>query len=132
MKKNILFLTSIILLFLCESSQAQTTSIMDAEVNWNDNGGIYTGTLIVYMTDSTNVSGVHIMIGSQPSDSDLYNITYTGAVNGNFGSSGNVGIQNNNLSVNLGTFSYHGNYYLDIKVLVSGSANKEIEIHSTN
>jgi hypothetical protein len=126
------------LLLLCcflqwNSAYAQTPAIMDANVAWtNSGGGSYNGALTVYMTDSTNVSGVQLTMGSQPDSSDIYSVSYTGATNGNFGNNSNVAMTNNNLSVNLGSFSYHSDYYVDIKVLLQGSSYKEIQIHSSN
>ncbi len=125
------------LLLLCcflnwNSANAQTPAIMDANVKWTSSEAGYLGNLTVYLTDSTNVSGVQLTMGSQPDSSDIYSISYTGATNGNFGGNSNVSMTSDNLSVNLGSFSYHSDYYIDIRVLLQGNAFKEIQIHSSN
>ena len=127
---------TLLLIVLCcftelSNVSAQTPAIMDANVQWVHSVN-YTGTLTVYLTYSTNVSGVQVAMGTHPDSSDLYSQTYNGATNGNFGNNANVTMQSNNLSVNLGSFSYHSDYYLDIKVLLAGNAYKEIQIHSSN
>jgi len=122
----------VILLGLTETLCAQTPMIMDASVAWSTGGGgSYNGTLTTYLTDSTNVSGVQVRIGSQPNSANLDSVSYTGATNGNFGNS-NVSMASNNLTVHLGAFSYHSDYYIDIKVLLQGNTYKEIQIHSSN
>jgi hypothetical protein len=125
-----------LLLLFCflkwNSISAQIPAIMDANVAWTSGGGSYNGTLTVYLTDSTNVSGVQVTMGSQPDSSNIYSVNYNGAINGNFGNNSNIAMVNNNLSVNLGSFSYHSDYYIDIKVLLQSNAYKEIQIHSSN
>ena len=114
------------------NASAQTPMIMDASVAWSSGGGgSYNGTLTTNLTDSTNVSGVQVTIGSQPGSSNIDSVSYTGATNGNFGNS-NVSMASNNLTVHLGAFSYHSDYYIDIKVLLQDNTYKEIQIHSSN
>ena len=133
MKRFLRLSLFLILLGLTETLYAQNPMIMDAHVAWaSGGGGIYNGTLTAYLTDSTNVSGVQVNMGSQPDSSDLYTVSYTGATNGNFVGNSYVAMSNNNLTLNLGSFTYHSNYYVDIKVYLQGNAYKEIQIHSSN
>jgi hypothetical protein len=127
----------ILLLFCCffkwNNVSAQAPAIMDANVSWTSSGGgSYDGLLIIYLTDSTGVSGVQVRMGSQPGSANLDSVLYTGATNGNFGSNTSISTSQNNISVALGNFSYHSDYYVDVEVLLQGGTYKEIQIHSSN
>jgi hypothetical protein len=94
---------------------AQTTRILDSNIDWNS-----PKTLTVYCSDSL-VTSVNISVGTTYNSSDVLNTTYT------VGS--NIFVTDNMLVVPLTTLT-PGEYYFDIQVTMSDASVKDLQIKS--
>ncbi|MEI7802954.1 MAG: hypothetical protein WCI97_09940 [Bacteroidota bacterium] len=128
MKKFCLILFSAVFALISNQSIAQsTTEIMDAKINWSSSGASNHGILKVYLTDSQDLQTVTVKIGSVSDSSDLYNQQY----NINSLPAGSS-LNNNVVTIDLGSFSSHPDYFIATKISLSGNEEREIQIHSSN
>lgn len=128
--KKFLLTSFLLIQFTCFFSEAQTsiTQLMDCKVKWiTTGGGNYIGVLKIYLTNSQDLQGAEIKIGSVSGGTDLYNQQYS--INS---LPSGCSLQNDVLTIDLGLFSYHANYFVDAKISLFNNEEREILIHSSN
>ena len=123
-----IFIVAIIFCTVKASNTNAQCKIMDAAITFSGSG-TYTGTLKVFLTDISGLSGLQIDMGSTADTFDLYSTTYT-ISNNSFGNGGTV--IDNVLTIGIGSFSFHANYYTRIRVMLANGQFNEIVIHTTN
>lgn len=105
---------------------------MDANVTWTQQGNQYAGTLHLYLTDTDNVSGLNIQLGTEADSSDLVSTQYALDSGGSFQAAGGTVDANNMLHVPVGSYAYHPDYYAKVTLMLDGAASQEIVVHSSN
>lgn len=93
----------------------------------DSSGGNYHGILKLYLTDSQYIQTISIKIGTVSDSTDLYNQQF----NINSLPAGSS-ISGNTVSIDIGNFSNHPDYFVSAKIILTNNEESEIQIHSSN